>query len=99
LVSWTRAYKAAASFVVYSIGFSIFGGFILLIGIETIAPSLTFNPDPYRIGFGIIEIIFGLVILLLGNLASFFKVNSEIIGDEIGERYENQEQEKPTITA
>jgi hypothetical protein len=41
----------------------------------------------YQFGFRVVEIIFGSIILLLGNLASFFKVNSEIIGDEIGESY------------
>ena len=101
MVSWTRAYKAAASYVVYSIGFSIFGGFILYLGIITVAPSGFGGSSAYQVGFGIIEIIFGMILVLLGNLASFFKVNSEIIADEISDRYASVEEteEKPSITA
>jgi hypothetical protein len=101
LVSWTRAYKAAASFVVYSIGFSIFGGFILYLGFTTVSFISFGGSSPYQVGFGIVEIIFGSIVILLGNLASFFKVNTEIIADEIGERYHSEEpdRETPTITA
>jgi len=97
LVSWSRAYKAAASFVVYSIGFSIFGGLVFYLGIITTAPLGFGGASSYQIGFGIIEIIFGLTLILLGNLASFFKVNSEIIAEEIGDRYESEKPEVPTI--
>ena len=100
IVIWTRAYKAAAQYVLLSIGFSIIGDFIFYLGIVTIAPSDFGAGGSYQMGFGIIEIIFGLIIMLLGNLASFFKVNSKIIGDEIGERCQaTEDNEKPTIRA
>jgi hypothetical protein len=54
-------------------------------------PSIYSNPDPYRIGIGIIEIIFATILVLLGNLASFFKVNTDIIGEEIADRLTSEE--------
>ncbi len=102
MVSWARAFKAAAIFVGYSKLWDIIGALLIVLGYG-MSGLLTFtHPDPYQFADGIIVLIVGFVILALGNVATFFKVNTDIIADEIGERFQTHEEEdaeKPTITA
>ena len=108
MVTWTRAFKAAALFVLYSILWDIIGGAIMFFGIITLqsaAPTTTtifgttarLQPNPYQLVDGIIILIIGFVLLLLGNIATFFKVNTDLITEDIGETY--QEEEKPQIVS
>jgi hypothetical protein len=73
-------------FILYSISFTIIGSIIGYLGVEAITSTAEISPDPYKLGIGIIALLFSLILILFGNIASFFKINSDVIGDEISER-------------
>jgi len=93
MVTWARAFKAAGVFVGYSIIWDLLGGAIVTFGVVTLGltPALL-RPNPYQFADGIILAIIGFIILLLGNIATFFKVNTDLMSEDIGETYQ---EEKP----
>lgn len=84
MVSWKAAFLAAVEYIVYSIAWWIVGIIMMLMGVGTVVrvPQLAkILPQPG--GFvGQLILIIGVIILVLGNLASFFKVFSELLGKE-----------------
>ena len=98
MVSWSRAFKAALMFVAYSIiwdiiGVSIIVGGYLMSGLTTLA----LRPNGYQFVDGLIVMVFGFILMSLGNMATFFKVNTDIIVDGMAENFQHEEQ-KPEIT-
>jgi uncharacterized membrane protein len=95
MVSWTRAFKAAALFIGYSIIWSIIGTALIVLGIRVAGlTTLTLRPNGFQFADGIIVMVLGFVIIILGNMATFFKVNTDIIEESIhGEPY----QEEPLV--
>ncbi|MEM3437825.1 MAG: hypothetical protein QXP55_04770 [Nitrososphaerales archaeon] len=91
MVSWGRSFKAALLLLVFTLLWVIVGGVIIFIGMLLI-PSEAFFFNPITGSFGInwgaiigavILWIIGYLIILLGVYASFFKVNTEIIVEEV----------------
>ena len=102
MVSWARAFKAAALFVGYSILWDIIGVAFMILGFGMSGlVNLTTRPDPYQYADGVIVLVVGFVILMLGNVATYFKVNTDIIADELAERFQENKEEspKPSIPA
>lgn len=103
MVTWSRAFKAAGVYVAYSIIWDILGGAILTFGVITLgtglsAPSFaSIQPNPYQLAVGIVVSVVGFILILLGNIATFFKVNTDIIVQDMAETF--QQEEKPQITA
>ena len=89
MVSWSRAFKAAILTLLYWIVWGIIGGLIIGGGFFTVMGCVQVSPmgipiiDWGRAVGGIILIIIGYVIIILGFYASFYKVLTEIIVDEI----------------
>ena len=98
MTTWSRAYKAAALFVAYTIAWDVFGILVMLTGlliIGTLNPLAGARADTYQAVDGILVIIVGLAIGLLGNIATFFKINSEINADEMESRPAKEEEPIP----
>jgi uncharacterized membrane protein len=92
LVSWGRSFKASLLLLAFTILWAIVGGVIMIAGMSLIPPTGVFYTDPWTglpvINWGmmigaIILWIIGYLIILLGVSASFFKVNTEIIVEEL----------------
>jgi hypothetical protein len=78
MVSWNSALKAAGLFVAYTIAWDIFGSVLVYVGVITfIYPTSVFASgiDPYKVALGLIVTVFGMMIMTIGNIASFFKIN------------------------
>jgi hypothetical protein len=89
MVSWSRAFKAAILTLLYWImwgiigGLIIAGGFFATMGCVQVSQMGIPTIDWGRAFGGIILIIIGYVVIMLGFYASFYKVLTEIIVDEI----------------
>jgi hypothetical protein len=93
MTTWGRAYRAALAFIIYSIFWIIVGGAIIFagyyygytLGIEHSGPfGVTYREPNWGLFIG--GIIVGCIILVLGPLASMFKILSEITADEVEKR-------------
>lgn len=89
-MNWSRAWSAAISWFGYTFLFGILGVAIIFIGISTAGINLQNLTSPNmrensEVILGLIEILVGLVVAVLGAVASFFKVNSEITGEEVSD--------------
>ena len=95
LVGWGRAWKGALALLGWSILWGLAGIAIIIVGIVIIFGTLmnTLFSFYYSFSFpwggiiiGIILIIAGGLITYLGTLASFFKIDSEIVSEEVKRR-------------
>lgn len=83
-IAWGRAFRAAFMVCLYSLIWWIIGGALIAAGVGSAYYSgySYYNGNNYgglgSIG-GIIIAIIGYVILVLGTLASYFKVNTDLI--------------------
>jgi len=93
MVSWGKAFKSAGMYVIFLIVWGIVGAIFILLGIFTYGFLIWYDPytgmpriNPAGLGLGLVFTVIGLVILLLGSFATFFKVIGEIVADEVEER-------------
>ena len=97
--TWGRAFRGAAAIVVFGILWVILGIFLFLVGIAMIGFSLLANPLGASAGAGLFQasgivgfvlglvlVIAGIALSLLGFLASFLKVMSEMTAEELARR-------------
>jgi ABC-type multidrug transport system permease subunit len=82
MTTWGRAFRAASDFIIYSIIWIIVGGAIMFAGYYF---GYELGREP-NWGILIGGIIVGYIILVLGPLASMFKILSEITADEVEKR-------------
>ena len=83
MTSWSSAFKAAIMTLLYSVGWIIIGGILIVFGFSFQ------GGDYYYYGpsmGGIIIAIIGLLIIIFGSSASFYKVFTDLIADEIQSR-------------
>ena len=97
--TWGRAFRGAAAIVLFGILWVILGIFLFLVGIAMIGFSMLANPlgssagvglfqasGIVGFGLGLVLVIAGIALSLLGFLASFLKVMSEMTAEEIARR-------------
>jgi len=91
LVSWGRSFKAAIVLLIFTIIWIIIGGLIMFTG-SLLVPIGGFYIDPltglpvidWGLAFSaVIFWIIGSLFILLGVYASFFKVNTELLIEEL----------------
>ncbi len=92
MVTWGRAWRAAGTWLVWSLIWGFIGIILIGIGIFVISRS-SYNLGALLFGSsasyateligGLILIVIGVIILGFGAIASFFKINSEVIAEEI----------------
>ena len=97
--TWGRAFRGAAAIVLFGILWVVIGIVLFFIGVAMIGFSMFANPlgsspvsgVPEASGvlglvLGIILVVAGIALALLGFLASFLKVVSEMTAEEVGRR-------------
>jgi hypothetical protein len=94
-VSWGRSFRAAVMLIVYSIVWVIVGGIFIIAGIILSAGSVTsmlgiFRGVPTIPSFSaggllvsVLLFVIGYLIVLFGTMASFFKVQTDIITQQM----------------
>jgi hypothetical protein len=89
LVTWGRAWRAALAWLGWSIVWGIIGIILVVIGAViiggTAANSINGGTNYFAGGAvgGTILIIIGAFVWLLGAVATFFKINSEVVSEEV----------------
>ena len=83
MTSWSSAFKAAIMTLLYSVGWIIIGGILIIVGFSL--PGGNYSYYGPSTG-GIIVAIIGLFIIIFGSSASFYKVFTDLIADEIQSR-------------
>ncbi len=87
MVTWGRAWRASGAYFGWSLVWGLIGIIFFGAGIAAIIGSQV-NPldiNSYVSGIigGIILMIIGYVIMILGAMASFFKISSEVTAEEV----------------
>lgn len=91
-MTWGRAFRAAGAYLGWSIVWLIVGGTFALAGLATIVGSIAYSSYSYfggtnyswgRLIAGAILILIGYLIAGLGLMAAFFKINSEVVSEEV----------------
>ena len=89
LVSWGRAWRAAGAWFGWSLVWGFLGLVLLGVGFAIFARSEVYSiwgGYSYSAGGmvgGIVLMVIGLLIYMLGSVAAFFKINSEITSEEV----------------
>lgn len=94
MVTWGRAWAAAFAWLAWTIVYGIIGFIVVLAGAafvignslnNLISLSNLTSWDFYTSNAfaGLILIVIGCIIIALGAVASFFKINTEIISEEV----------------
>jgi len=93
LVTWGRAWSAAFAWLAWTFIYGILGIIVIVAGVFVIGSylnNLTSLNNLVSASFytsklfsGFILIVIGWIIIALGAVASFFKINSEIITEEV----------------
>lgn len=99
MTSWGRSFRGAFAIVAFGVLWFIVGILLILTGLGMMGMSLFFNPlgsstIPWvsqisgAAGFilGIILLVLGIALALLGFLASFLKVLTEMTAEEVAKR-------------
>ncbi|MEM2780257.1 MAG: hypothetical protein QW791_05235 [Candidatus Bathyarchaeia archaeon] len=89
MVSWSRAFKAAALTILYWIVWAIIGGLIIVGGFYAMEGAISVSQTGLpiidwreAIG-GLVLIIIGYIVIMLGFYATIYKVLTEVIIDEV----------------
>jgi hypothetical protein len=90
-IGWGKAFKYAGKFLVYAIVWLIIGFVFAAAGLAVISSSLhlagTLFPeityDAGKLFAGIILLVAGCVIMILGAMASYFKIMSALIAESV----------------
>jgi len=93
MVTWGRAWIAAFAWLVWTLIYGIFGIILIVAGVFVIVGALN-NLMPLsnlvswgfytsNLFYGFILMALGWIIIVLGAIASFFKINSEITSEEV----------------
>ncbi|HIE23566.1 MAG TPA: hypothetical protein EYP68_04985 [Candidatus Korarchaeota archaeon] len=90
MVSWRRAFGAAGLYVAFLLIWAVIGGIFIFAGIFMAGTLVSYDPvtgipklNLAGAGFGVILIIIGYGLILLGSLATFLKIVSEIVAEEV----------------
>lgn len=93
MVSWGRAFRAAGTYVVFLIVWGMIGGIFIFAGILTAGTLITYDPltgmprlNLAGAGVGIVLFLIGYIIILLGSMATLFKILSELVAEEVQKR-------------
>ncbi|MEM2910752.1 MAG: hypothetical protein QXO01_06795 [Nitrososphaerota archaeon] len=92
MVSWGTAFKKAIMYIVFLIIWGIIGG--VIIGVGFAVGGISVQPGPFGVPIPTIAnplvsvafIIVGYVIVILGMMATFFKILAEITAEEVERR-------------
>jgi hypothetical protein len=87
MVSWERAWSGAFAWLAWTLLYGIIGIILIGVGVFSIMGNINnitnlVSWDSKLIG-GFLFIVAGWIIIVLGAIASFFKINSEIISEEV----------------
>ncbi len=93
MVSWGRVWSGAFAWLAWTIVYGIIGVILIVVGVFVVGGSLNnlifssnltsghfYNSNLFA---GFIFILLGWIIIAIGVIASFFKINSEIISEEV----------------
>ena len=91
MVSWNKSIGAASKVILYSIMWWIVGWIIFFFGFGMIGNQMMGQmrvftgkaPDIPSLFFSFIIMLIGSVIIIIGSLASFLKVSTELIVEEV----------------
>lgn len=93
MVSWGRAWNGAFAWLAWTLIYGLIGILIIGLGVFLIVGHLSSiinltSSNFYNGEFfgGFLFIIIGFIIFALGAIASFFKINSEIISEEVNSK-------------
>jgi len=89
-IGWGRAFGYAVRYVIYVFAWWIIGGILMGIGFILIASSTVYygwiKIENYGLLIGgIIMVFIGLVIAMLGSLATYFKLMSRLVRESVPE--------------
>ena len=89
MVTWGRAWNGAFAWLAWTIIYGIAGvilfaiGFFLMVGSLNNLASFSVDFSNVNLVSGFLFVVIGWIIVALGAIAAFFKINSEIIGEEV----------------
>jgi branched-subunit amino acid ABC-type transport system permease component len=93
MVTWGRAWSAAFAWLAWTLIYGIIGVILIVAGVFVMVGALNnlvplnnlVSGDFYNSSLfgGFLFIVIGWIIIALGAIASFFKINSEIIIEEV----------------
>jgi len=93
MVSWGKAFKSAGLYVIFLIVWTVVGAALIAFGYITYGSLIWYDPytkmpkiNPAGLNIGFVLTLIGSIIILLGSFATFFKIVSEIVADEVEER-------------
>ncbi|RLG40517.1 MAG: hypothetical protein DRO05_06175 [Thermoproteota archaeon] len=93
MVSWSRAFGAAGMYVVFLIIWGVISGIFIFAGIMTAGTLIAYDPltglprfNLAGAGIGLVLFLIGYVIILLGSMATLFKILSEVVAEEVQRR-------------
>jgi hypothetical protein len=101
MVSWWKAFKAAALTLLYGILWSLLGWVIVAIGLGIAIGSIGWGVSGLQLNIGMTYLglaiaVGGFIVLGLGFLASLYKVGTELVADEV--RARGVGSSRPTVT-
>jgi len=84
-MKWGKAFKGALKTILYSIVWDILGFALFFGGLYMFPVSLNpiYGYDASKMLLGGFMMFFGMIIILIGTLASFYKVFAELLAEEI----------------
>jgi len=90
MVSWSRAWSAAFAWLAWTLLFGVVGIAIMIWGFSVVSGSSLSLGTLVSSGYlnlnllgGFILIVIGWIIVVLAAVASFFKINSEVVAEEV----------------
>ncbi len=104
MVKWGRAWRGAGAWLGWTILWGIAGIALYAVGVWVIGTSIVDSAQYIQngdytsvLGSAIVSAVLmlaGGLIVTLGSIAAFFKVNSEIVSEEVGRQHEAPAQTK-----
>lgn len=91
LKAGNRAYKGAALYFAYSICWSVLGLVLIWVGFLAAKPFSFVQASKTEYLLGALEIGSGVIVMVLGNVASFLKASTAITPKEFRQRNQAEE--------
>jgi ribosomal protein L40E len=88
MVSWFRAFRGAIATVLWSIIWFLLGLVVISLGVYGSFRIGPYGPE-YNLPLLIIALTIGYLIIMFGYIASIYKVQSEIVAEEVEKRLSN----------
>jgi len=88
MVSWFRAFRGAIATVLWSTIWFLLGLVVIYLGFYGSFRIGPYGPE-YNFPLFIMVLTIGYLIIMFGYIASIYKVQSEIVAEEVGKRFSN----------